>query len=611
MATEREKIFKKYGVGTTSDKGKQNYSASPTRTNESSKATPKTEREKIYEKYGVGGTTKQTDNKPKALFADSTPSTTKKVDSPNTNTKKYIDYNTESKTAYDKYKSNPTTTIPSNLTEDERKARIKEIDSELMQLSKVRNGLSRAGLYGNVDDMIAKNESRQAELAKEKRELERVGTFTSSEMLQQDIDDAKRDVSRLQQEVSAYGQRPSADVAEEWGKTNSELFNAKNKLAELERQKSLYDNIDKFGDVVNKDSFIGQWKANYRSKELSEDSAKAFSAYMDNPTDENLELALAYDAFVKEYMKNNEKALDDEGQVLPLLSDNFASYLAQQKGSLGTAVPLGIAGGAFGLLGGGAGVKAGWTLGYSAGSSINSYNVIRGSLFSELLSYGLDEESARQLANDDAIIESLIESGETAKDWAYMLFTGGKNIVGKGAKAVTSKATNKLASAMAKASAHPLLNLGGKIAKGTVLNAGTEYLEEGMQGATSRATREKSWAIIDSEIGQYGEGNIDLHNRPIYKNADGTISTVDSVTFTVDGKYVVLPTIVRDENGNAKRLTTDEEIFAHYEKTGEYLGEFDTLEQANIYANRLHSAQAYRYSENISTDADDSALVGG
>ena len=605
--TKLEKIYEKYGVqgnppSSNKDKGKQNNSASSTRSTAVGTAKTDTKLEKIYEKYGISGTPKSQSNTAYKVSDNS--------DDP---AKKYTDYNTETKNAYAsvKNKMNSKTTIASDLTDDERKKRISEINSELIELQKVRNGLSRGAMYGDLSDEIAKNEARQKELAEEKKKLERVGTFTGTEMLQQEIDDAKSKVASLSSEVAKYGNRPSKSVAEEYRGAYSKVLDAKAELEELEKQKALYDDISEFGDVVNEDDFSGQWRANYRSTDISEKAGKAFATYLDNPTDENLEIAYAYDAFAKEYMKNNAKALDDEGQVLPLLSNNFSRYIAQTKGQLGLAVPLGLAGAGLGLVGGGAGAKVGWTTGYSMGAGINSYNVIRGSLYSELLSYGLDEETARKLANDDAIIEGLIESGETAKDWAFTLFSGGANLLTKGGSKVVAKGIDKVAGAAAKSAAKPFLNLGWNILKGTGLNAGTEYLEEFSQGGVSRATREKAWATIDNEIGRYGEGNIDLHNRPVYKNGDGSISTVDSVTFQIDGKFIVLPTIVRDEKGNAKRLFTDEEIFAYYEKTGEYLGEFDTLEEANIYANRLHYAQAYRYSDSTSVDADDSTLKGG
>lgn len=530
----------------------------------------------------------------------------------NSATKNYTDFNTETKNAYAtaKNKANSKTTITSNLSEKERKARIKEIESEMKQLNYTLEGLGRAGSYGGkANQEWLKNKSeetkkRKAELSAELKSLERVGTFTASELKQFEIEDAKTEKAMLPNYNPTARVAPSqVDAFVENAKAHTEYDK---EIETLERQKKLYDSITKYGDVVNEDDFWGQWKANYRKTRLSEESGLASSKYQDNPTEENRDLNLAYDAFTKEYMKNNENALDDEGQVLPLLSETYANLLAQKVGQSKTAIPLGIFGAALGAVGGVNGIKAGWTAGNAIGTGYHSYNVIRGNLFNELISYGLDEETAKKLANDDATIEALIESGETVKDWAYMLYGG----FGGSAKTVASKAIGKTAETAAKSAAHPLLNLGLNILKGQALNAGTEGIEEGLQGAVSRGTREKALSMIDNEIGQYGEGNIDLYNRPIYKNSDGTISTVDSVTFTVDDKYVVLPTIVRDENGNAQRLNTDEEIWEHYQKTGEYLGEFDSLEQANIYANRLHSAQAYVYSDSTTVDADDSVLSG-
>ena len=42
-------------------------------------------------------------------------------------------------------------------------------------------------------------------------------------------------------------------------------------------------------------------------------------------------------------------------------------------------------------------------------------------------------------------------------------------------------------------------------------------------------------------VGNTGRGNIDLYNRPVVKNPDGTISTVNSFSIEVDGKTVLLP----------------------------------------------------------------------
>ena len=94
---------------------------------------------------------------------------------------------------------------------------------------------------------------------------------------------------------------------------------------------------------------------------------------------------------------------------------------------------------------------------------------------------------------------------------------------------------------------------------------------------------------------KFGKGNIDLTNRPVLVNEDKTISTVDTITIGVDGKQVVIPTIDYDEKGNAKRLTTDE-AEARFYKTGEHLGKFDTIEEADEYAQSLHIDQDLYYS---------------
>ena len=100
---------------------------------------------------------------------------------------------------------------------------------------------------------------------------------------------------------------------------------------------------------------------------------------------------------------------------------------------------------------------------------------------------------------------------------------------------------------------------------------------------------------LNNQVNKYGKGNIDLTNRPVYINSDNTISTVDSVTVGIDGKQYLLPSIVTDKNGKAKRLNTTDDIVNHYKTTGEYLGVFDTQEEADRYGVDLHNSQADYY----------------
>lgn len=99
---------------------------------------------------------------------------------------------------------------------------------------------------------------------------------------------------------------------------------------------------------------------------------------------------------------------------------------------------------------------------------------------------------------------------------------------------------------------------------------------------------------FNNTLGQYGAGNIDLRNRPQYKNEDGSISTVDGTSFNIEGKEVLLPSVWM-KNGNPYHSYDDNEIIQHYYDTGEYLGKFDSVQEANEYAQQLHLAQEYLY----------------
>lgn len=112
----------------------------------------------------------------------------------------------------------------------------------------------------------------------------------------------------------------------------------------------------------------------------------------------------------------------------------------------------------------------------------------------------------------------------------------------------------------------------------------------GAPAPTSQRQKER----YNQEIGQYGVGNIDLYNRPQHRNADGSISTVDSTSFNIQGKEVLLPSVWM-KDGKAYRSSDGDEILQHFYDTGEFLGVFDTVDAANSYAEKLHDAQDYYY----------------
>lgn len=96
--------------------------------------------------------------------------------------------------------------------------------------------------------------------------------------------------------------------------------------------------------------------------------------------------------------------------------------------------------------------------------------------------------------------------------------------------------------------------------------------------------------LLTNDIGQYGQGNIDLYARPQVKNPDGSISTVRSMSFNDGNNEVVIPTVSDDG-----RIMSDNEAIDNYYNTGKYLGKFNTVDEANKYAQKLHNSQQRYY----------------
>jgi hypothetical protein len=93
-------------------------------------------------------------------------------------------------------------------------------------------------------------------------------------------------------------------------------------------------------------------------------------------------------------------------------------------------------------------------------------------------------------------------------------------------------------------------------------------------------------------------GNINYAERPVVHNADGSISSVASSSFTQEdpnkpyyGKEILIPTVIHDKNGKWY-VDPDEKNFpaakAYYYKTGQHMGIFTNGDAADDYAERVH-----------------------
>ena len=94
-------------------------------------------------------------------------------------------------------------------------------------------------------------------------------------------------------------------------------------------------------------------------------------------------------------------------------------------------------------------------------------------------------------------------------------------------------------------------------------------------------------------IGRYGQGNIDLNNRIVVHNPDGSFSTELSFSVEIDNDIVLLPSIVYG------RIVSDDDAIDHYIQTGEHLGIFQTVSAMEEYAQRLHERQERYYTVGV------------
>ena len=124
-----------------------------------------------------------------------------------------------------------------------------------------------------------------------------------------------------------------------------------------------------------------------------------------------------------------------------------------------------------------------------------------------------------------------------------------------------------------------------------------------IQVAPPTSARAQNQTQPNTTVGQpqglMESGNLDLNNRPVVHNEDGTHSSEYSISFGTDKGEVLVPTVVNGRfltpSGKKppEKSAEEQQMFdnarRHYENTGEHMGIFDTPENADAYANQVHN----------------------
>ena len=113
----------------------------------------------------------------------------------------------------------------------------------------------------------------------------------------------------------------------------------------------------------------------------------------------------------------------------------------------------------------------------------------------------------------------------------------------------------------------------------------TPYTKFTKQGTTGQAANIEGFRYT---------GNINLYNRPQVKNADGSISTVRtiSVGVNIDGKQkqMLIPTV-----SNEGKIMSTEEAYKYWSKRKQHLGIYNTKQEADEAAQLIHEQQQSYY----------------
>ncbi|MBR1899954.1 MAG: hypothetical protein IJ820_02690 [Lachnospiraceae bacterium] len=216
--------------------------------------------------------------------------------------------------------------------------------------------------------------------------------------------------------------------------------------------------------------------ANVNLGRISQDESRAWTRYMLSPTEENRKFTQQLSSLSKSAKERNADALNRDDGVASLITEDLARYVPQLTDQLRyEAIPM--------VLGAAIAGDKGMKVGRVIGSTAYSMETMSGAAFKNLLDAGIDEETARKAARNEAILSTIIESADEIVD---MFTTGfgkaGSAIFGTPVKGFDALLEKFVGESTWKKWAVRLGKYG--------LNIGSEANEEGSQEAISIANEQ-------------------------------------------------------------------------------------------------------------------------
>lgn len=398
-------------------------------------------------------------------------------------------------------------TIRANtMTEAEKQATRAQYEAEKDELAKQRLDVQRktvamkrsgglSGIDGKELEAERKRiEARMAELDNLLKDVDKPEYVSRIDELGEIVQDAPSKQKQIADEFGIIN--PRRDPAQfrlyhaALAAANAEKRDAQTELDWIEYVNKY--NGKTYTEIEDADSFGDYWKnfwqqggANKTLGRIGQDTNKAFGTYASSNKQVDEDYAKALAEVEGNFIDRNAAVLDEEGQVLPWLSKTAAGYLPQlgdqiKAGAIG-AIPGAVAGFFAGN------PIQGARIGASAGTAVESFNLMRGAAFRELLNAGVDEETARAASLDEGFISALIEGGST---YASLGLMG----VGKAASAFGNAATTAVANGSKSAALKTIANIFGKATTKTAAKAAAKT-------ATTAATK-SFWATV----GKVGKG---------------------------------------------------------------------------------------------------------